>query len=274
MRHGVPAAAMIDQTYTAPNNKNNLANTAMTTCSILTHGEQNVQHGSFTWLEQPTIVALPSLSCFDSADSFVPVSSMRRFCPVAAARLDPPQRHDTVPASSGSRYAPLQDDEQEVVTLDDQGTIAEITSLNDRDDSADDCEAKDSKKDFKTKSFKHSGLTLKREEPKADDVSYASDATKNHKNLTAFQGFHQAILSQGHAPIPQCKSKISKLLPKEWLDKAAAYDSSCPLLKGEVALHGIVSKLRGHVDQVKTRWFCTAAQTGRTIKLLSNTNFI
>ena len=276
MRHGVPVAAMIAQPHTAKDNNNNLANITMTDCSILTHGEQNVQHGSSTWLEQPTNVMLSNLSCFDPADSFVPVSSMRHFCPVEAARLDPPQLHDAVLASSGSRYAPLQESEQEVVTLDNQGIIAEITSLNDRDEPADDSGARNSKKDFQNKIPKHRGITLKKdEEPKATDVSYPSDQTENHKNFTGIQGWHQAILPQGHAQVSYCKSKLSKSLNKKHLNKAAACGFNDPLLKDEVASCDTASGLLDRVDKkVKSRWFCTAAQTGRTIKLLRTTKHV
>ena len=117
---------------------------------------------------------------------------------------------------------------------------------------------------------------LKREEePKAADVSHASDATKNKKNLTASQGWHQALLPKGHAQLPHCKPKPSKSPSKKRLDKAAAYGSSDPLLKDDDVSRAAASKLLSHVKKkVKTRLFCTAAQNESTIRLLKSTKSI
>ena len=195
--HDEPAVIMIANT-----NPINSSNNTMTNRSI--------QHnnGSFTWLEQPTIVVLPDLISNSFIDSFVPVNSMRRFCPVGLARLDQPATHDAFLASSGSRFAPLQESEDEDVTMDNQGDVAEEPPNNDRDDSTDDSDDRDPAKQAgsKTTGIKHSGpQPLKTEVPIAS-TSNISDTTKNsQKNLATVNpdGWHQAILPQGHAQAPQ-----------------------------------------------------------------------
>ena len=103
--------------------------------------------------------------------------------------------------------------------MDNQGTVAEEPP-NDRDDSADDSDDKDSAKqtDSKTTGIKHSGpQTLKKESPIAS-TSSTSDTTKNsQKNLATVNpdGWHQAILPQGHAQAPQNNLKKKVPSPKE-----------------------------------------------------------
>ena len=131
--HGVPAAAMNDQTI---QNQANHTNTTMTNRSTSTHDEPPVQHGSSTWLEQPTIVILPALPGFsrlDQADGFVPVNSMRRFCPVSSASFDPPPTHDFALDASVNRYASLQEMEYVVALRNDQDTVTEEDSSEDQE---------------------------------------------------------------------------------------------------------------------------------------------
>ena len=213
--HDEPAVIMIANT-----NPINSSNTTMTNRSIQPNQERNVQHGSSTWLEQPTIVVLPDLISNSFIDSFVPVNSMRRFCPVGLARLDQPATHDAFLASSGSRFAPLQESEDEDVTLDNQGDVAEKPPNNDRDVSTDDSDDRDPAKQAgsKTTGIKHSGpQPLKQEAPIAS-TSNISDTTKNpQKNLATVNpdGWHQAILPQGHAQAPQNNMKKKVPSPKE-----------------------------------------------------------
>ena len=99
----------------------------MTDSSANANEERIVQHGSSTWLEQPTIASLPidtnAAATLTSADGYVAVSSMRLFRPLDSARLDPSQTSCAMLASSGSRFAPLQDSEEGNKTQENQDTV-------------------------------------------------------------------------------------------------------------------------------------------------------
>ena len=222
--HGVPAAAMnaINPNTTSYANILTMSDPANTS----TQGNQEhvVQHGSSTWLERPTIVIMPSLTdaavTSEPTDGYVPVSSLRRFRPMENPRLDQPQDPDATTASSGSRFAPLQDDEEEIGTWDDQDTVTEFSPKN---------RAVTRNSATKTDDATCGEPTLTDGDRKPayipTTVNIPQKSPKKHKKSgTTTFGWHQARLPQGHAQI----KKPRKHMPSKERKLASPFASRKP----------------------------------------------
>ena len=216
--HGVPAAAMNAHNT---QDQTKLTNATMTNCSTSPVDEQYVQHGSSTWLEQPSVVTLPVLpgfTCLDQVDGFVPVNSMRRFCPVSLARVDPPPAHDFALDASGNRYAALQEMEDVVALQSDQDRVTEDDSKEDQDPRGGDG-APSSPKNNRMGPNRKGSSDLMESNPDNCTSNHKYNKNKN-RNKSSTSGWRQKVLPYGHANPPttinMMKTRLSNKLCKIW----------------------------------------------------------